>query len=459
MRFVVSILIFLTSFFAIYFADTLDVLILIFINTIFFNISYNYFIDPKSELLIDKIYPIAYFISFLFIIIISYQAYSIGSYSTPYLPGDGYGYYIFGQKLINSSVDDILLTINYLGYPYVLSWIFNFFGDNVIYALNINMFLLFINTHLIAKSSQIITQNKQVYYYAFIILLLTSVYMATGFMVLKDVFIVFAISISLYSSLNIFYKKNILISIAYLSLALLIISLFRYTYLFAPILIFFIINYSRRLSYLLLPFLIALFVFYFLYGQQFLFQPFELGSVFDQTINNDIVTSQLETSNNSFMANILVGYNSLELVYKILFLPVTFFIQYLTPFNIFDFTDFSFSYFLISKNYNILWFLFVGPLFLYSIFKLISSRTKYNALLIKTFLLGLFFYLVSAITFGGAIPRYSLACFPLIIPLMSYNLHNIYADKSFYMNYSGFLKVYFIFSFFMITLYSLVKAL
>ena len=93
-----------------------------------------------------------------------------------------------------------------------------------------------------------IQNNKRLedYKSTFLILILTSSFISTGFMLLKDIFIVTSITLSFYASLNMLNKKNLMTSYVLLILSILIMSLFRVTYIWAPPLIFLIINIKKN---------------------------------------------------------------------------------------------------------------------------------------------------------------------------------------------------------------------
>ena len=147
------------------------------------------------------------------------------------------------------------------------------------------------------------------------------------------------------------------------------------------------------------------------------------------------------------MAVLVSGYDNKSILNKALYLPVTSFIQYLTPFNFYDFKG-SLDYipFLISTNYNFIWLILIGPVTIFSFGIYILSFNKllkYNELLFYTFLLGITLYLIPAFIYGGALPRYALPAFPLIIPFISYITGQIISQIQLRKRFYHFLSFYY----------------
>ena len=183
--------------------DEKEIFTVIFISIFTYNILYKWVLKrAKLNPNLHLLYSFSYLISFILIIYINNISIQMGTQESPFLPGDSLGYFNLARQLSENKIALLDMPLNYIGYPLVLSWVFKLFGAHLIYGLLLNMLLLFINIFLISELTFKITKNSKDFQNSFIIILLTSSFIAPGFMLLKDSSIITAVTLSLYSSLN-----------------------------------------------------------------------------------------------------------------------------------------------------------------------------------------------------------------------------------------------------------------
>ena len=185
--------------------DEKEIFTVIFISIFTYNILYKWVLKrAKLNPNLHLLYSFSYLISFILIIYINNISIQMGTQESPFLPGDSLGYFNLARQLSENKIALLDMPLNYIGYPLVLSWVFKLFGAHLIYGLLLNMLLLFINIFLISELTFKITKNSKDFQNSFIIILLTSSFIAPGFMLLKDSSIITAVTLSLYSHKVIF---------------------------------------------------------------------------------------------------------------------------------------------------------------------------------------------------------------------------------------------------------------
>ena len=438
-----------------------EILAVIIIIVPAFNIFYKW--SVKRAILNSKltvIYSFSFIVSFLFIIWINVVSLQMGSASVPFLPGDGLNYFTIGSELAltDKSLTDV--SLNYVGYPLVLSWVFTIFGTHLIFGLLANMLLLFLNMFIISECTLKVTRNLKDFQSSFVILLLTSGFMATGFMLLKDIFIVTSITLSLYASLNLLNKQAVKKNHMLLVLSVLIMALFRITFVWVPVAIFILITLKKRKIIKLLPIVIILLIIGVYVGNKLSLKETSINESLEFAVSNQVISQRLDSGSTSFISALISGYDNWSIVKKTLFLPITTGIQYITPFDVYNIQyAISYPFFFVSKNYNILWLVFIGPLTLFSIFSIFKIRKGENRLLLKITYFGIILYMLPAFIFGGAIPRYAVPFYPLLLPIIATNFSGIRTLSFFRRKWHKFITVYFLIFFALLTIYILFKGL
>lgn len=426
-RIILSLILIVSSFLLIQTNDLREIIGVITIVVIIFNFLYKWSIKRGRGTRLPVIYSFSFIVSFLFIIWINITSIQLGSSNSPSLPGDALSYFQIGSELALTDKALIDVSLNYIGYPLVLSWVFSLFGNHLIFGLLVNMLLLFFNIFLISECTYRVTNNLKDFQSSFLLLLLTASFMATGFMLLKDVFIVTSVTISLYASLNLLYKKTAKKNYIILILSVLIMALFRITFIWVPVVIFILITFERRKLIKLLPVVVGLLVLGIYAGSKLsLKKETSIQENIEFAVSNQVISQRLDSGTSSFISALISGYDNWSVVKKFFFIPVTTGIQYVTPFDVYDIQrSIDYPYYFISKNYNILWLIFIGPLVLFSILNFNKKEKRNNTLLLKITYFGILLYILPAFIFGGAIPRYAVPFYPLLLPIMAVNLTKI----------------------------------
>jgi len=454
MRFLISLLLLLLSVLLSEFYNLKTVLISSALIIVSYNVFYKIILIDGFEKKLKGLFSLTYVISYFLIVLIVKQSLELGSIKVPYLPGDGLTYYQLGEKLALSNVEVTTIALNYVGYPLVLSYMFKIFGTDLIFGFILNQILLFLNIILISKVSFEITKNKKTYVYSFLILILTSQFMATGFMLLKDGFIILSISLSLIASLRIYNGRSNTINFIILGVAFIIMALFRFTYVWVPILIFFTLNFKTTNKFIGFPIVVVLFMGGIYFGKKMALTDRTVKDNIEFAVSNKVISQRLNKSSGSFVAGFISNYDNWSVVRKISFLPITTAIQFAMPFNFYEFNNsFRFSYYFVSRNYNVVWYLFVGPLLLFTIYFFVLYRSKLDYSLKRLFFLGVILYVMPAFIFGGTIPRYSIVFFSLLVPLMALVFFNIKQNQILKKKWKRFLLRYYYMIFIFLIIY------
>ena len=401
-----------------------------------------------------KIYSFSYVISFLFIIWINIVSIQLGGSEKPFMPGDSLGYFVLGKEVVKNGIEQNLNAINYIGYPLILSWIFKFFGFHLIMGLLTNMILLFVNIFLISKCVLKITKRPSDFQNTFLILLLTSTFMSTGFILLKDIFIITSITLSLYASLNLLNRQNVIKNYSLIIVSVIIMSLFRFSFIWAPILILITITIKEIKIIKLFPIIAVLIIGGLKIQSNYGTDIKSIEETIEFATSNNVITRKLDAGSSSTVSNFLFGYDNWSVLKKISFLPITSAFQYIIPFNVYSFDQsLIYPYYFISINYNIIWLFFTGPLLIFSIFNIKRIRKGNSSLVLKITYLGILFYLIPAFIFGGLIPRYSVPFYSLLLPIMAINLTEIKVSITYKKKWNRSYLLYFLTSLFLVSFY------
>ena len=437
-----------------------EVLIIMIIIVLTYSTLYKNIIrSVKFNSKLINIYSFSYVISFLFIIWINIVSIQLGGSEAPFMPGDSLGYFLLGKEVLRNGIEQSLSAINYIGYPLVLSWIFKFFGSHLIMGLLTNMILLFVNIVLISKCVLKITKRPSDYQNTFLILLLTSTFMSTGFMLLKDIFIMTSITMSLYASLNLVNRQNVIKNYSLIIVSVIIMSLFRFTFIWAPILIFITVTTKRIKIIKLFPIIAVLIIGGFKIQSNYGTNIKSIEETIEFATSNNVITRKLDASSSSTVSNFLFEYDNWSVLKKISFLPITSAFQYIIPFNVYSFDQsLIYPYYFISINYNIIWLFFTGPLLIFSIFNINKIRKGNNSLVLNITYLGILFYLIPAFIFGGLIPRYSVPFYSLLLPIMAINLTEIKESIAYRHKRKRFNLIYFFIISFLLCLFLIFKS-
>jgi len=173
---------------------------------------------------------------------------------------DEHTYYIFAKEfhnlVTNNSIYDMSKYVNfptnYMGYPYLLSFLMHIFGVSNYYHLILNPLLMILSGFIFFKLFNDFTMLPRKLIKIWLIIFLfapNTIYFSI--LNVKDSLLMFAISISFYSAFSILYKKNILIKLIFIILFFL--SVYMITFVRTPFIIFpfAILLFNMRKKYIL----------------------------------------------------------------------------------------------------------------------------------------------------------------------------------------------------------------
>lgn len=404
----------------------------------------SFYFLKKFNLVNPHYYSILIFLTFVSIFaLLSYNdSISIGSNSLPYVPGgDGESYFSQASYLSKGNPLDApdLITLNYLGYQIVLAFWFKILGVNLFNGLLLNYAFLIFSLIFLSITTYLLTNNKIISYYTLLLSLFCSHFIASGILLLKDVYILFAFSLFLFSVVkyNLGGKSPLLIFNFLFSI--IIIGSLRLPFLSVLVLILLIFASKNKIKNILLIGVLSL--------STFITIPFFL-SLTNRNIDEKEVTgvvletsfvenSLTEGSKGGAVDQLIGGYTSKPVIQRVITLPIPFIIQFVTPFNFWE-TKFisDHIWYFVTNQLNIIWYGFIGI----HIFLVIlnHSHLKYFKLN-KLFYLGLSLYTLMAFIYGGAVPRYAMPFILFMMPSMG-NL--LFLGKSFHKLKQNILKFY-----------------
>ena len=379
------------------------------------------------------------------VIIISFSLDQNGNLDNSFLIGDASTYY-YEAKLF-SQLDDYNVfnylsytRINYYFYQFLLSIIFGLFENDYLSGLFFSALLGVINLILILKICKSLNSTKRVKYLAALFYIISPHAISASTILLKDNLLVFSFLLLIYSSLN-FKNKSFFINIIYFFTALFLCTLIRLPFLIPFILASVtIIIFNKQLKFktiILLGFIsIAFASTQVLYNATSIYgdQNIDLASAFEKQQN--WLSANKSVYDTGFTKILLGNYTDDPITTKIIKLPITLFVQYLNPINVFDF-DYKNPWFFVEINLKIIWLLFLGPLIIYSFLNIKRIKSEYRLI----FLIAILGYAMVAFLQGGVVPRYAL-CFILIssVPI-AYVFENAFLNK-FNLKYGTFNFVY-----------------
>ncbi len=322
--------------------------------------------------------------------------------------------------------------INHWGYPIFLGFIFKFFGVDLLYGLLANLIIMSISIFFMGVISFKITLSKKILNNTLLLSFLTGQLLSLGVVLLKDTLILLSIVFLTYSLVDIYNSKFSIKNSTLFIFSSILLTLTRAQYLFVPPLMIVIIFRKKFSKFILM--IPVLFLVLFLgttIGKRYSTTEYSVDYLMDQGIQTKKVEKDwdknLSQNKSSFMGRFVSGFEQWSLVKRVLFIPIFTAIQYLTPFDFWRIDSFH-PYFLIERNMNIVWFLFVGPIIFLSIYFLWRYKKEYSnnlELLFSISILGLILYIIPAYVRGGTVPRYAIIFLPLMLPSGAWLLFEI----------------------------------
>lgn len=371
---------------------------------------------------------VLFFITLISIIsLFSYNdSIKLGSELFPYVPGgDGEKYFVQARYLSKGNPLDApnIITLNYLGYQIILGLWFKMIGTNLFYGLFLNYAVLTISLILLSISTYLLTENKSISYYTLILSLACSHFIASGIILLKDVFFLFSFSLILLTVMKYYRGSKSPLLLLNLIIAGLIIGSLRLPFLvIIPIVAILIGRFYSSKNLILVGIMIAGFIAalpLFLSLTMFKFSEEKITGIVMET---SFVEEELkkEKYQGGAVQRLIGGYTSMPTSKRLALLPIPILIQFVTPFKFWS-TDFKNDHiYHILDQLNIFWYGFVGVLMFIVLLKL---KWIENSNVRKLFIFGFLMYSVMAFIYGGTIPRYSMPFILFMMPAMGYILY------------------------------------
>lgn len=388
----------------------------------------------------------------VFLILISlgnyYQAIKIGSDVKPYLPGnDGLFYYQQAVYLTQGNILENLSKIrsNYLGYQFVLANLFYLTSTNLLVGLIFNNILIIISLILLYTSVCRVTREEQIGQYTLIAFALTFEYVFYANSLLKEPFLILAMS-SLIYAISIFKTHSSFNLSAYLCIliSVLIFGTMRLPMLIVVPLCFLLLGRAFLIKGW--PVWLISVVAGVVLGPlflQFTIYEFSFDYVQETAIESSLLDRSLDkgADGTGIVGQIMGGYTTLPLAIRIITLPLAIAVQFFLPFEFWStrFIDENFIY-IFSRNLKLFWYTFVGVFVLYALYK---WKRISNSFIKNSLLLGIALYASIAFTYGGVVPRYATPYIILMLPAVGYWIHQYRFYKSSRVSIRNFFGIYY----------------
>ena len=349
-----------------------------------------------------------------------------GSWNAPNLvDSDGEGYFLQAERLVQEGILNFQSVIrsNYLGYQIFLAVLFSIFGINVAVGIIANDVLLLFTIICLYRATLLLTASPRAAMLACAAFMLTTVNIFYGLVLLKEPALCFAFALVLLALTKAVVEERMGTgAVVQVILALAIIVTMRATVLLFLLVLFGFVAriLIRRRAHLLIAF-VALLGLGVPIAQNFTIYELSSERVTDEITRNNVVSERLQQGDVSVtgVAGRFAGaYVGLPFPAKVALFPVPTIVQLLLPFDFWSvqFLEDHFA-FLLFKNFNLIWLLFVAPWFLFAI---VNLRRVDRPLIGRLALAGLIYYILVAIIYGGVIPRYATPPLIFIYPAIGY---------------------------------------
>lgn len=327
--------------------------------------------------------------------------------------------------------------INYIGFPFVVGFIYTFFYQGFITLVLYNFLISSLIIVTVGIAAYNIFKNivicRQAMVFSGIIPVLSFLYMFP----LKDPTIILGFSLCLLVITN--WKlsgRNILLI---LLAAIIFFSMRTFLFLILPAFYYVLFGLSRKLiAITVMSFLLVFFIqsYASLVGNSISVDSFisslQGGTAYDQWSYSE---------NKSTVQAVLGNFNTWSPIKRFFALPLLILVQYLMPINFWSFENNDYFYEYIAVNYNLIWLIYFGPLLIFGYMYI--KRTE-SAFLYRLSMIGLLFYALVAFSFGGVIPRYAAPFFPIFCIIMAKARFDIKQNHyGFGLLWSTFTKYYF----------------
>lgn len=312
---------------------------------------------------------------------------------------------------------------HYLGYQLFLAFWFKALGSELAVALAINLTFLLLTLRVLYAAGLELFYSSRTALICAGMFALTTEFIAYALNVIRDPIIAFSQAVIMLGLVRCLADKTKAISgIALLTLGILLLSYFRTTQLLFIAVVFGFVLIRWRLksiSYVAALIILAI----ALVPKLADLTTFELSAdfVISRSLENTVLDSRLDRGDlnaSGVVARVSAVLSSLPPAVKFVLFPLPATIQYFLPVNFWSdalFTD-HISY-AFDRSLKLLWFLLVGPLFIYST---LNARKIPSVLASRLLIAGFCCYVLVAVIYGGAIPRYGSPMLIFAYPAMAY---------------------------------------
>jgi hypothetical protein len=373
---------------------------------------------------------------------------------TPQLMGsDGEGYFEEASLLAQAGIDRFpeLIASNYAGYQAFLAVLFTIVGSHLAVGLAANFMLLLASAWALHGATQLLTGSKRAALLAAAAYMLTPTNIYYALLLLKEPAIGLAFALVLLSVTSALQPEKsghrpwvgplVMFALAFGILAVMRALVLPFVLLVlgfaAPL-------FARGRSALLLV-LAAAVVLLAPLAQQF--STLELDrTLFAETVTlNTVIATTLddgEVDAGGVVGRISGLYLDLPFAAKLALFPIPTLLQLLLPFDFWStrFID-EHGASLFARNLNPLWFLFVA---VWALFALRHWRRASGTLLRRFLLAGAAFYVLIAVVYGGAIPRYAAPALFFVYPAIGYWWDRSLAEPAIRAQVRGFFLRYYL---------------
>lgn len=352
------------------------------------------------------------------------SSYPDGPAPLPYLAGsDGEGYYEDAVKLADLGVQNFqdIITTNYAGYQIYLALWFDALGPSLGVALFANHLLLMLSVLCLFRAAELLTGSQQAAILACVAMMLTGSHVFHALLILKEPAINLAFSFLLLAVALALKQRGaaagLLALVLFIAAVAILVAARATLLLFVLVLLGWLATlFARQRSWVLVALGGALVLMVPL-AETFTLYTFDMDFFAGNVLLNSVLSQALETGEvdaGGVVGKVSSAYLTLPFFVRSMLFFVPTLLQMLLPFDVWStaFVDDHFSMF-FSRNVNLVWLLFGAVWTLYAV---VHVRRLADPVLGRMVLAGATFYVIVAVIYGGAIPRYGAPALYFIYP-------------------------------------------
>ncbi|MFA9200296.1 MAG: hypothetical protein ACEQR8_03785 [Cypionkella sp.] len=349
-----------------------------------------------------------------------------GDFSSPYLGGsDGEGYFVQAHLLAQAGILDFqtLIRSNYLGYQIVLAAMFALFSPSLLVGLLTNAAMILGALACVQRATFVLTRDNRAAFFAVIACMLTTAHVYYALVLLKEPALLLALALVLLSLSKIYQDGRFgTRPLIYAAIALAIIISMRATLLLFLALLMVLVGRQlaqKRASGVAI--LVGLAIIAAPLAANFSVYTLDSAFVLESITANSVVLDRFSEGDlelGGIAGSAGTFFLAQPFYLKLLLFLVPTGVQALLPFDVWNtqfLTDYAPSFF--YRNLNILWLGIVFPWLLYT---LLSLRRIEAPLISRFFIAGIAYFVFIAIIYGGLIPRYASTALVFVYPGIGY---------------------------------------